>query len=101
MFVGYGSGWQDGARNRLAAHPKGEFMPGAILRGWLGGREPLHKVPDHVPFSDLTIPDHVPFPRHIVLLESEDGHSMLGFYNFAAKYMKYSDSIADLDTAIF
>ena len=79
MFVGYGSGWQDGARNRLAAHPKGEFMPGAILRGWLGGREPLHKVPDHVPFSDLTIPDHVPFPRHIVLVESEDGHSMLGF----------------------
>ena len=77
MFVGYGSGWQDGARNRLAAHPKGEFMPGAILRGWLGGGSPSTK--SLTMFSDLTILDHVPFPRHIVLVESEDGHSMLGF----------------------
>ena len=60
-------------------HPKGEFMPGSILRGWPGGGigKPLHKVPDHVPFSDLDSPDHVPFPRHIVLVESKDGHSML------------------------
>ena len=77
MFVGYGSGWQDGARNRLGAASKGRVHAWLDITRVAWGGEPLHKLPDHLPFSDLTSPDHVPFPRHIVPVESKDGHPKL------------------------
>ena len=55
MFVGYGSGWQDGARNRLGAASKGRVHAWLDITRVAWGGEPLHKLPDHLPFSDLTM----------------------------------------------
>ena len=95
MFVGYGWGWQDGARNRLAAASKGRVHAWLDITrvAWGGQAPPSQNVPDHVPSSDLTIRDHVLFPRRIVLVESEDTHSMSAVpQHVAEKYMLYFQS---------
>ena len=87
-FVGYDSGREDGARNRLPAASKGRVHAWLDITRVAKGGQALLKVPDHVPFPDLTIRDRVPFSRHIVPVESSGCHSIWAvqcFYSTAVQ----------------